>query len=237
MNELSLDAHLRQDAADLPAVYHNVIRPLDARLDAAGLPDALRHGERHEQCHHGCLVGRVIRFQDQREIDIDARRAVPCPAASAAPRRLHVRHEQCSLRCAVLRVQLCLHIRGADLGIKGDGMTCPLRLHAAVQLILPEDLILRQKNIALVLHRFNVIAFLFQLVDRLPHSSPRNTEALTELLSRQITAALPEKRQYLCFHSFSHLFPADRFAAPLCQSCVHDRLDRVHAVFRLIEDK
>ena len=71
----------------------------------------------------------------------------------------------------VLRVQLRLHIRGADLGIKGDGMSCPLCLHAAVQLVLSEDLILRQKNIALVLHRLDMIAFLFQLVDSLPDGS------------------------------------------------------------------
>ena len=202
VDEVPLRAHLRQHPADLFPVHHDIIGPFDPGPQAAGLFYPLRHGQSHHQRHHGSQLHPKIRLQNQRKIHIGPRRAAPGPAPASPPCSLHVRHDQSTLFRPVLRIQLGLEVRGAQLIIEVHRLSGPYGIHAAHQLVLPIDLLPGRQPVSPVLHRLYPVAFLFQLPNGFPYRCPRHPEAFAQLLSGDIILPLPQKRQYLCFHLF-----------------------------------
>ena len=72
IDAFQLGAHLGENAADFLSVRHNVIRPLNLSLQAAGFPNSFRYGQGCHQSQHGSGGRMNLRSDHQAHPDAHA---------------------------------------------------------------------------------------------------------------------------------------------------------------------
>ena len=219
VDALLVRVHLQQHAADLFAPADDVVGPLDARVHLAHAGNRARHGQRRLQREPRHMGGVRLRPQNQGHKNALARRGNPAPAASAAPRRLLVGHDERTLRRAVRGQRAGVAVGRIHAAQIHDAPPRPPGFQAARDHRRHQAVRYGREPITLPAAGLNVKPRLAKLADLLPNRRAGHAQLLAERLAGNRLAPEQPRQNFFCHHSLSPSLPGASVTAARRIAC------------------
>ena len=118
LNIVCFRSHLRQNAADFPAVYHHIVGPFNPCLQPAHLFNCLHDGKSHHKRQPRCLIRGKAGTEQNRKIYVLPCRRLPYTPPPSPSRFLLVSHHHRAMGCPLFPKTFGIYIGGASLLIE-----------------------------------------------------------------------------------------------------------------------